>query len=261
MTSRLAVTGASGRVGSAVVRLAESRGFRVVKALSRSRAGEDLSAVVAGVKPGVTVEASSSALASGGYDVAIDFSSDAAVPGVAAAVARGRAALVSGTTGLGQASEAALDAAAREVPVLWEPNMSVAVHVLGRLVRDAVVALGEEFDVEIVETHHGKKVDAPSGTALRLAAMVRAGDAARATLRHGREGRPGPRAKGEIGVHAVRGGDVIGDHAVHLLGQGERIELVHRATHRDLFALGALRAAAWLVGKPPGRYTLSDVLG
>jgi 4-hydroxy-tetrahydrodipicolinate reductase len=145
------------------------------------------------------------------------------------------------------------------MPVLWEPNMSVGVHVLGRLVREAIAALGEGFDVEIVEAHHRKKVDAPSGTALRLAELAM--EAAHGGgLRHGREGRPGERPRGEIGMHALRGGDVVGDHTVHFLGDGERLELTHRATSRDVFAHGALRAAAWLAGKPRGRYTLADVL-
>jgi 4-hydroxy-tetrahydrodipicolinate reductase len=147
------------------------------------------------------------------------------------------------------------------VPVLWEANMSVGVHVLVALVRDAVAALGPGFDIEIVETHHAKKVDAPSGTALLLADAARDAREGGAPLAHGRSGRPGPRPGTEIGVHAVRGGDVIGDHTVHLLGGGERLELTHRATSRDVFALGALHAARWIVGKGAGVYTMRDVLG
>jgi 4-hydroxy-tetrahydrodipicolinate reductase len=256
---RLAVTGARGRMGSAVVRLAADRGLTVVRAVSRRGAGEDLGPPLGLPVTGVVVEDDVTRLASGGFDVAIDFSVASAVAPAAAAVAASGSAFVSGTTGLDADAERALDDAARLVPVLWEPNMSVGVHVLGRLLRSAILALGDGFDVEIVETHHKKKVDAPSGTALRLAGIATdargGGD-----LHHGRVGRPGPRSPGEIGLHAVRGGDVIGDHVVHLLGQGERLELVHRASDRDLFALGALRAAAWLVGRPPGRYTLGDVL-
>jgi len=251
---RLAVVGARGRMGSAVVRLAAERGFAITRVVSRNAAG-------GGIGPSsVPLEGDVTALASGGFDVAIDFSSADAVPAVAAAVARSGAALVSGTTGLSPAGEVALRDASERVAVLWEPNLSVGVHVLGRLLREAMVALGDGFDVEIVETHHRRKVDAPSGTALRLAAIAAEHqDEVRPALRHGREGRPGPRGR-EIGVHAVRGGDVIGDHSVHLLGMGERLELVHRATDRDLFARGALRAAAWLAHKPAGRYALADVL-
>ncbi len=258
MTSRLAVVGARGRVGSAVVRLASAHGLRVVRAVSRSGVGEDIGVALGLGALGALVEPDVASLASGGFDAVVDFSSADLFASVAAAAASAGAALVSGTTGLGDAAEGATREASRKVPVLVEPNMSVGVHVLGRLVREAVALLGEGFDVEIVETHHRKKVDAPSGTALRLADVAaKAGAGPR--LQHGREGRPGARGR-EIGLHAVRGGDVIGDHSVHLLGRGERIELVHRATSRDLFAEGALRAAAWLVGKAPGLYALEDVL-
>ena len=137
--------------------------------------------------------------------------------------------------------------------------MSLGVHVLTRLVAQAVAALAD-FDVEIVETHHRAKIDAPSGTALRLAETAQRARAGTTRLVHGRKGTPGARAAEEIGVHALRGGDVVGDHVVHLMGTGERLELVHRATTRDLFASGALRAASWIVGRPPGRYTLGDVV-
>ena len=137
--------------------------------------------------------------------------------------------------------------------------MSVGVHVLAALVEHALAALGPTFDVEIVETHHRAKVDAPSGTALRLADVAK-NARARPRFVHGREGRPGARKPDEIGVHAVRGGDVIGDHTVLLFGDGERIELTHRASSRDLFARGALRAASWLAAEarplPPRRHAL-----
>jgi 4-hydroxy-tetrahydrodipicolinate reductase len=234
---RLAVIGARGRTGSAVVRLAGEHGLTVARALGKGDLGE---------------------LAAGGFDVAIDFSTAEVVAEVAAAVASRGVPLVSGTTGLTPAGERALADASRQVGVLWEPNMSVGVHVLGALVRQALLALGDGYDVEIVETHHRRKVDAPSGTALRLAAI--ATESRPRALVHGREGRPGPRPPTEVGVHAVRGGDVVGDHSVHLLGDGERLELVHRATSRDVFAHGALRAARWIATKPAGRYTLADML-
>jgi len=145
------------------------------------------------------------------------------------------------------------------VPVLWEPNMSLGVFVLSRLVSQAVAALAE-WDIEVVEAHHRLKVDAPSGTALRLAETAQRARAG-TRLVHGRQGTPGARTNDEIGMHALRGGDVLGDHTVHLLGGGERIELTHRATSRDVFAHGAIRAARWIRGKPAGRYGLADILG
>jgi 4-hydroxy-tetrahydrodipicolinate reductase len=168
-------------------------------------------------------------------------------------------ALVSGTTGLSPESRALLDEVAGEIAVLWAPNMSLGVQVLARLVREAVASLGPSYDVEVVETHHNQKADAPSGTATLL---VQAAQAARPELqpRHGREGQLGPRQPQEIGVHALRGGSVVGDHSVHLVGAFDRLEISHRAMSRDLFAAGALRAARFVAGRAPGRYTLADVL-
>lgn len=195
-----------------------------------------------------------------GADVVIDFSVASAVTGLLALAARQKVAVVSGTTNLDDAAKKALDKAAQSVPVLWSPNMSVGVQVLSELVEQAVRRLGPGFDVEITEIHHKKKVDAPSGTAKRLADAARA---ARPELRevHGRSGDVGARKDDEMAVYGLRGGDVIGDHTVYLFGQGERLELVHRASSRDLFAHGALLAARFLVGKSPQRYTIADVLG
>jgi 4-hydroxy-tetrahydrodipicolinate reductase len=191
--------------------------------------------------------------------VAIDFSSPSGVVPLATAAARARIAVVSGTTGLDPQATGALEKASEKVAVLWEPNMSVGVQVLADLVREAVARLGPGFDVEVVEAHHRLKTDAPSGTALRLAEVAQAARGDGAYLAHGRHGQA-TRPKAQIGMHAVRGGDVIGDHTVHLLGAGERLELTHRATSRELFAHGALRAASWIAGKPAGRYSLRDVI-
>jgi len=195
-----------------------------------------------------------------GADVVIDFSVASAVQTLASLAARQNVALVSGTTSLDAEAQRALERAATKVPVLWAANMSLGVQVLADLLEQALRRLGPEFDVEIVEVHHRKKVDAPSGTARRLA---EAAQHARPGLRelHAREGDVGARSADEVGVFGVRGGDVIGDHTVHLLGPAERIELTHRATSRELFAHGALRVARFVVGKPPGRYTIADVLG
>ncbi len=259
---RIAISGAAGRMGQAILRIARGSGVDVVGAIARPgspAAGRDMGEVAGGVGMGVLVsEDIGSALL--GADVVIDFSRAEALRPLCAAAARAGVAIVSGTTGLDGIAERALDDAAAKVPVLWAPNTSVGVFVLAELAATAARLLGPGFDVEIVETHHRAKLDAPSGTALRLAEAV---SAARGGLRQttGREGLTGARGDDEIGVLAVRGGDVVGEHIVHFLGAGERIELVHRATSRDLFARGALRAAAAIVGKPPGRYTMGDVVG
>lgn len=258
---KIAIVGASGRMGLSVARLAVTGGDSVVGAVvsGESKAiGRDLGELAGvgliGVEPSADVAAGLL-----GADVAIDFSTPASLAALLNAAARAKVPVVSGTTRLDAAAERALDDAARTIPVLWAPNTSIGVHVLAQIAAYAAKHLGPGFDVEIVETHHRAKVDAPSGTAQRLATAVAE---VRPDLRvvSGREGYVGPRGDDEIGVFAVRGGDVIGDHTVHLLGPGERLEITHRATSRDLFARGALRAAAFLIGKPAGRYAIGDAL-
>jgi 4-hydroxy-tetrahydrodipicolinate reductase len=242
MSTNLAILGGKGRMGSAVARLAPGYDMTVVASID---AGDDLAEIV-----------------SSGAEVVIDFSTPAAVAKACIVLETSPRpiALVSGTTGLDEDARATLDRLAKKCPVLWEPNMSVGVHVLAALVERALAALGPGYDVEVVEAHHRMKVDAPSGTALRLAEVVKAGRAG-SHLVHGREGKPGAREKNEIGMHALRGGDVIGDHTVYFFGDGDRIELTHRASSRDLFAHGALRSAKWMRGKPAARYRLADVIG
>jgi 4-hydroxy-tetrahydrodipicolinate reductase len=254
--------GASGRMGLAILRLARSApGVEIVGGCSAPgdpAIGRDLGELSGTGPLGVVLsEDVGSALL--GADVVIDFSVPAAVPALLAQAMRQGTAVVSGTTGLGPEAERALEKAAAVVPVLASPNTSLGVQILAELVEQAVRRLGADYDVEIVELHHRKKVDSPSGTAKRLAEAARK---ARPELRDlgGREGQVGARTDSELGVHAVRGGDVIGDHTVYLFGQGERLELTHRASNRDLFALGAIRAARFLSDRKPGRYTMSDVL-
>ncbi|MCW5831083.1 MAG: 4-hydroxy-tetrahydrodipicolinate reductase [Labilithrix sp.] len=264
MTTRVAVLGANGRMGRAVVRLAHEAGMKVVCAVGAGDDGRDAGELAGVGAVGVKLTADVGAIAASGADVLVDFSTPAALAQACRACVDGKVAIASGTTGLDDAGAAALDAAAAHVPVLWEPNMSVGVHVLSALLERAIAALGEGYDVEIVEAHHRMKVDAPSGTALRLAEVAKAarrqvtGKEPRFVT--GRDGKPGARPPEEIGVLAMRGGDVVGDHTAFLLGDGERIELTHRASSRDLFARGALRAGRWLVGRAPGRYRLGDVL-
>jgi 4-hydroxy-tetrahydrodipicolinate reductase len=259
---KLALHGATGRMGQALVRLAHAAPeIQIVGgscASSDPSLGRDLGEIAGVGVLGVVATADvSSALL--GAEVVIDFSTAAAAPNLFLLAQRNKVAVVSGTTNLDAAGKQALARAAESVAVLWAPNMSLGVHVLAELVELALKRLGPDFDAEIVEVHHRRKVDAPSGTAKRLAEAVRAARGDLVEL-HGRDGEVGARKPTEIGVFGVRGGDVLGDHTVFLLGSGERIELTHRATSRDLFAHGALTAARYIRQKPAGLYTIGDVL-
>ena len=197
-----------------------------------------------------------------GADVLIDFSTpDGVVARSGEVVGRGMAFVV-GTTGLTVGQQAAVNLAAITVPVIHASNYSLGVNLLFRIAGEVAKALGDGFDIEIVEAHHNQKADAPSGTALSLAASIceATGRDRDRDLRHGRSGRPGPRMKGEIGMHALRMGSVVGDHTVHFASKFERVEITHRAESRDVFAAGALRAARWLVGRAPGLHTMQEVL-
>lgn len=260
---RLALHGASGRMGLAITRLAEgATGVEIVGAACSStnpQLGRDLGELAGLGSLGVVTspDVASSLL---GADVVIDFSTASAVTQLIQLAVRQGVAIVSGTSNLDAASQRALDKASEAVPVLWSGNMSLGVQVLAEVVEHALRRLGLGYDVEIVELHHRRKIDAPSGTASRLVDAVKK---VRPELRElrGRDGEVGARTQDEVGVFGVRGGDVIGDHTVYLLGDGERIELTHRASNRDLFARGALCAAQFLAGKKPGRYQIADVLG
>jgi 4-hydroxy-tetrahydrodipicolinate reductase len=196
-------------------------------------------------------------------DVYVDFSSpDATRLAAIAATPRRRAAVI-GTTGLRAADDEAIAALCQVAPVVVAANFSLGVNLVLGLARQAARVLGPDWDAEVVETHHRAKRDAPSGTALAIARAIAAGHGSDydQVKRHSRDGDVGARPRGEIGVSTVRGGDVIGEHVAYFFGPAERIEIAHRATSRSIFAAGALRAAAWAVGKPPGRYDMLDVLG
>ncbi len=196
-------------------------------------------------------------------DVLIDFSSPKAlVANLGAAVAAGKPIIV-GTTGLEEEHHQAIDDAARHVAVLQTGNTSLGVTSLARLVREAAARLGPEWDIEIVEMHHRMKVDAPSGTALLLgkAAADGRGILLEANSERGRDGVTGARGRGHIGFASLRGGSVAGDHHVYFATDNERIELVHRAENRSIFATGAVKAASWLIGQPAGRFSMDQVLG
>lgn len=260
---KIALHGATGRMGLAIARLAHAAGdVQIVGAAAAPtdpHQGRDLGelAGLGSIGVAITGDVASALL---GAEAVIDFSVASAVKPLLTLAARSRVAVVTGTTNLDDVARAALARAAATVPVLSAANMSLGVQVLAELVEHALRRLGRDFDTEIVEIHHRKKVDSPSGTAKRLADAVRAVRPNTVEL-HGRDGDVGARTNDEVAVLGVRGGDVIGDHTVFLLGSGERIELTHRASSRDLFAHGALRAARFLIGKKPGAYTIADVLG
>lgn len=196
-------------------------------------------------------------------DVFIDFSApDALHDNLMTAAQLGRPVVI-GTTGFDEHHHRMIEEAARKVPVLQAANMSLGVNLLAHLVREAAARLGSDWDVEIVEMHHRHKADAPSGTALLLAQAAAEGRGVKVdeVSDRGRDGITGPRKQGHIGFAVLRGGSVPGDHMTIFAGDGERIELGHRAESRAIFAQGAVRAAQWLIGKPPGRYGMADVLG
>lgn len=254
---RAAIIGISGRMGLALVRAAsESREISVVSAVAspQSAALSKDAGELAGVgRLGVHVTSDLlAALAQA--DVAIDFSNGAATQGNLAACLRARKPLLVGTTGY--PADTDFDGAATEIPILVAPNTSLGVTLLIELVRQAAAALPEQFDIEIIEAHHWMKKDAPSGTALALGKA--AAEGRRQPLEPSR--RDGaPRQAGEIGFAVVRGGDIVGEHSVLFAGIGESLTLSHRATDRALFARGALRAAAWLQSRAPGRYFMRDL--
>ncbi len=263
--SRIGINGAAGRMGRAVMGMLLARGHSIAFAFdapSTPVIGTDAGALVNRGPMGVTVSAiDGSALA--GADGIIDFSSPAASELALAAARAHSVPIVVGTTGLSDAGMRLIDDAARDIPVLFSPNMAMGVNLLFKLAETAARVLGPGFDVEIVEAHHRMKKDAPSGTAKRLVEVIKNASPALANAPEisGREGITGERSDAEIGVLAMRGGSIVGDHTVHFIGMEERIELTHRAVSRDVLARGAVIAMEFLIGKKPGRYGMYDVLG
>jgi 4-hydroxy-tetrahydrodipicolinate reductase len=195
-------------------------------------------------------------------DLVIDFSSHAATRSLLEIAVAQRKPVVLGTTGHTPEEKKHLLALAAQVPCVWAGNFSVGVNLLFALTRRAAAVLGSDYDAEVIEMHHRFKKDAPSGTAARLLEIILEERKLDATaLRHGREGITGERTRSEVGIHALRGGDVVGDHTVMFAALGERLELTHRASDRGIFARGALRAAQWVVTQKPGVYDMQDVLG
>lgn len=262
---KVTVGGAAGRVGRHIVRaVIENPATELVAALERpdhELIGKDVGTVVGAGEVGIALTGDlASAVAA--CDVMIDFSVPRVVTKTAETVAAAGVHLVVGTTGLDTAARQSLRTAAQQVVVVAAPNMSVGVNVVLELLKQASAMLGPGYDFEIFEMHHRGKVDAPSGTALRMAEVVaqQRGLDVGLTARHGRSGALGPRTEDEIGIHAARGGDVVGEHITIFAGKGERVEIVHRAHGRDTFAVGAVRAALWTAKQPPGLYGMNDVL-
>jgi 4-hydroxy-tetrahydrodipicolinate reductase len=263
---KLAIAGAAGRMGRVLTRIVhETEGAEVAGGLEPKgsvHVGADMG-ILAGAGPlGVTIGDDPLALFAR-IDGIIDFTVPKATLALAELSAQARIVHVIGTTGIDEAGEAAIAAAARHARIVKSGNMSLGVNLLAVLVRKVAAALGEDFDIEVLEMHHRHKIDAPSGTALLLgqaAAEGRGIDLKSRSVRS-RDGHTGARAPGDIGFAALRGGSVVGEHAVMFAGPAERIELTHKAESRDIFARGAVRAALWAMDKKPGLYAMTDVLG
>jgi len=263
---KIAVMGVAGRMGQELVRAVQAtKDGQVAAAAERPDSpaiGADVG-VLAGLGPlGVTVSADPLEVIAR-CDGILDFTTPKATVEFAALAANARVVHVIGTTGLSESDEAHIAAAARHAPIIKAGNMSLGVNLLAAITRRVAEALDADFDIEIVEMHHRDKVDAPSGTALMLAAAAAQGRGIRLQEHaiRGRDGITGPRRRGDIGFASLRGGSVVGEHKVILAGPGERIELAHHADDRSIFARGAVKAALWGRGKPPGLYSMSDVLG
>jgi 4-hydroxy-tetrahydrodipicolinate reductase len=237
------ITGAKGRMGQALIACASR--FSDIKIVGQVDIGDSLEQVIPGA------------------NVVIDFSFHNATLGAAQLCAQHQCALVIGTTGHTDEQKARILNATSNLPVVWASNYSTGVNMLFWLTRKAAQSLGPSFDLEVVEMHHRMKKDAPSGTAMTLAEILAAvrNEQLDEALRHGRHGIVGERTSREIGMHSIRGGDVVGDHTVIFATNGERLELTHKASSRETFANGALRAALWVVKQPPGLYNMQHVLG
>jgi 4-hydroxy-tetrahydrodipicolinate reductase len=241
--TKVIIVGSKGRMGQNLIKLAQPvAGYSVVAGID---AGDDLAPHVPQT------------------DAIIEFSHHTVTGSVARLAVANHKALVIGTTGHTDDEKAEIAGFAKSIPVVFAPNFSIGVNLLFYLTRKAAQILGPDYDEEVIEMHHRLKLDAPSGTARRLGEILAEvqGGSYDELVRNGRSGEVGKRTKTEIGMHALRGGDVVGDHTVYFATVGERVELTHRASSRETFANGALRAAAWAVKQPAGLYSMQDVLG
>ncbi|MDC9719476.1 MAG: 4-hydroxy-tetrahydrodipicolinate reductase [Gammaproteobacteria bacterium] len=264
--TRIAVMGAAGRMGKVLIEAVhQAQGVTLGAAIvspSSSLVGADAGELAGVGKLGVSLKNSLDAAAND-FDVLIDFTNPELTLANLQECVRLKKSMVIGTTGLSTEQKHTLDDQAKNTPVVFAPNMSVGINLLLDILHRAASVLQDGYDVEIIETHHRHKVDAPSGTALRLGEVV--ADAMDRNLEecavYGRQGITGPRTAREIGFETIRAGDVVGDHTVLFASEGERIEITHKASSRMTFAKGAVRACAWLQGQSSGLYDMQDVLG
>ncbi|MBX7257268.1 MAG: 4-hydroxy-tetrahydrodipicolinate reductase [Candidatus Hydrogenedentes bacterium] len=261
---KIAVAGACGRMGRRILELAIAEGLEIGGVFDLPAAsGTQITVGTESGKPQTLTLLPGVSEALAVSDALIDFTAPAATLENVKAAAAANKPIVIGTTGITESQKAEIAAAATKVPIVLAPNMSVGVNLLFKLTSEVAAILGLDYNVEIVEVHHNLKKDSPSGTAVRLAERAAEAlglDYAKDTA-HGREGIVGARPSRQIGMHAVRGGDVVGEHTVSFIGNGERVELVHKAHNRDNFARGSLRAARFVTTAKPGLYDMQDVLG
>jgi 4-hydroxy-tetrahydrodipicolinate reductase len=263
---KVIVAGAAGRMGGRLICLLKESAALTLAGAVESKGhvsvGEDAGETAGCTRAGIEIcDDLSSVLGRG--EVVIDFSTPAATLEHLRITAQHRKAMVIGTTGFSSQELAELRALAKPIPCVFSPNMSVGVNIIFKVIAEMAKTFGDDYDIEVIEAHHRLKKDAPSGTALKMAEIL-----AKAVNRdleqvgvYARKGLVGERKKGEIGIQAIRAGDIVGDHTVLFGGMGERVELIHRVQSRDTFARGALRAARWAVKQPPGLYDMMDVLG
>ncbi|MEM8607641.1 MAG: 4-hydroxy-tetrahydrodipicolinate reductase [Myxococcota bacterium] len=262
---KVAIHGAAGRMGQSIASVIEGDPeATLVAAMDRSDSelvGQDIASLTGGTPVGTPITSDVEEFLAN-VQVVIDFSIARATDKLLPICASQQIPMVIGTTGLDGEARASLERAAEHTPIVFAPNYSQGVNALYFLAARATELLGPGFDAEIVEIHHHHKVDSPSGTAVQLANVVTdAKKLAREAVTHGRSGQVGARPTDQVGVMALRGGDVVGEHTLYLVGEGERIELTHRATDRSIFARGAVRAAHWLAHRPAGLYDMADVMG
>ena len=263
---KVVVAGVAGRMGCRLVSLVkESPVLTLAGALEgqgHQSLGDDAGETAGAGHAGITITDDLAALMERG-EVVIDFSAPKATLEHLRIVAEHRRAMVIGTTGFSASELEELKSLARQIPCVFSPNMSVGVNLIYKVIGEMAKTLGDEYDIEVIEAHHRLKKDAPSGTALKIAEIL--ADSVNRDLNqvgvYARKGLIGERSRGEIGIQTIRAGDIVGDHTILFGGIGERIEVTHRASSRDTFVRGALRAARWVVRQPPGLYDMMDVLG
>ncbi|RLD09609.1 MAG: 4-hydroxy-tetrahydrodipicolinate reductase [Chlamydiae bacterium] len=262
----ICICGAAGRMGKRLIACAaEMENMKVIGAVDIPQCPliDQDSGIVSGIEPNGTLITADLKSACENADAVIDFALADGIISRLAIYETMNIAAVFGTTAVNEPGRTAIEAASKKIPVIHAPNFSVGVNLLFALAKKSAKILDENYDIEIVEMHHHHKKDAPSGTAVKLAELVEEGRGLKKNEKriYGRKGNTGARPKGEIAVHSLRGGDVVGDHTVVFAADGERIELTHKASSRNTFAKGALRATKFLVGKKPGIYTMEDMLG